>query len=187
MMQNDEFGPAISRMAAEIERLEDEASELKRTVNRLCGFAGRDAMYHDVDRREAADLSSLRRDQFFGVPLARAVRQYLEMRGDPKRGGLGATSVNDIHAALLQGGFDFQTKNDENAKRGLRVSLSKNTAAFTRVPGTGEAVYGLREWYPNVKDPKHVPSDFGEADDASAEEEEPESNDSNPPTQDENN
>ena len=30
----------------------------------------------------------------------------------------------------------------------------KNTSAFTRVGGVGEAKYGLKDWYPAAKEPK---------------------------------
>ena len=163
MASADEFAPAINRMAQEIQRLEEEAAEIKRTVNKMCEFAGRGPMYMDADVSKANDISNMRRDQFFGVPLATAVRQYLEMRGDPKAGGLGAATVNEVYTALGQGGFDFPASTEENAKRGLRVSLSKNTAAFTRVTSAGEAAYGLREWYPAVKD-KPSSNDDDEAD-----------------------
>lgn len=150
MSPGDEFAPAIARMMADVRRLEDEANELKRTVNKLCQYANRPPAYSVADTK-VPDVFNIRRDQFYGVPLATAVREYLSMRGDPKTGGLGATTVNEIFAALKEGGFAFDTKNDENAKRGLRISLAKNVAAFTKVPGIGEGAFGLTEWYPTVK------------------------------------
>lgn len=153
MSGEDAFAPAINRMVEELARLEGEASELKKTINKLCGFAGRPPMFQVVEPSRV-NISSLRRDQFFGVPLATAVKQFLEMRGDPKAGGLGAATINEVYDALVSGGFDFQTSNGENAKRALRSSLSKNTAAFVRVGGSGDAAYGLKEWYPAVRDQK---------------------------------
>ena len=155
---DDTFAPAINKLLEEVKRLEEEAAEAKRTINKLCGFANRTPMFPDVEN-SAVSLQIMRRDQFFGVPLATAVKQYLEMRGDPKTGGQGAATVNEVFAALKQGGFAFETKNDENAKRALRVSLSKNTAAFVRVAGAGEAAYGLKEWYPAAKEVKTQSAD----------------------------
>jgi hypothetical protein len=153
-MANDEsMTPAINKLAEEIKRHEDAANDLKRTVNKLCEFAGRGPMYVISDTQKL-NLGAMRRDQFFGVAMATAVKQFLDMRGDPKTGGMGAATVGEIFEALQQGGFDFQTRNEDNAKRGLRASLSKNTRDFTRVAGQGDAAYGLREWYPAVKDTK---------------------------------
>ena len=85
----------------------------------------------------------------FTVSLcASAVREILEMR---KAGGLGAASVNEIYDMLVTGGFHFDAKDDENAKRSLRISLTKNSALFHRVPN---GQYGLLSWYPAVKTPK---------------------------------
>nr|WP_281720028.1 hypothetical protein [Nitrosomonas nitrosa] len=153
MSGEDSFSPAINRMVEEVNRLESELAEVKKTVNKLCGYAGRAALYQNIEAQRAHS-GAFRRDQFFGVPLATGVKQFLEMRGDPKAGGLGAATINEIYDALISGGYDFQTKNEDNAKRALRSSVSKNTAAFVRVGGSGDAAYGLKEWYPAVRDPK---------------------------------
>ena len=82
--------------------------------------------------------SSILPDQFYNKPLATAVREVLEMR---KRRP--ATS-QEIHAALKTGGFAFESRDDENAMRGMAVSISKNTALFARLPN---GLIGLNEWY----------------------------------------
>lgn len=155
--EQDHFGPAINQMVVEIEKLDREAGELKRAVNKMCELGGRAPMYK-VDDSQAKGTASLRRDHFFGVPLATAVRQFLVMRGDPKAGGQGAATVNEIYSALVKGGFSFETKSALNAKRGLRVSLSKNTQTFTRVGGEGEDAYGLAEWYPAAREGREARS-----------------------------
>jgi hypothetical protein len=93
----------------------------------------------------------MRRDQFYGVPLATAIREYLQMR---RASNLGPATVNDIHAALVSGGFVFETRNEANAKRALYISLGKNTLMFHKLPsGTdATAVFGLKEWYPRTKE-----------------------------------
>jgi hypothetical protein len=147
----DEFAPAIRRLQADIQSKEAEIIGLKKTVNTLCGYAGQPALYQVADMERSADITQLRRDQFYGVPLASAVKDYLRMRGDPKSGGSGAATVNEIFGALKAGGFHFDTKVDDNAKRNLRISLSKNVTAFHRVPGDGDGAYGLTDWYPAAK------------------------------------
>ena len=140
----DEFSKIVGRLLKSIDELEASVIQKKRLVNELCDEYGQPPRYADLDKDRAPSVSSIRRDQFHGRPMATASREYLEMRGPSDRGGLGAASVNEIYAALLQGGYMFETKNDLNAKRGLREALSKNTTAFRRV---GDA-YGLAEWYP---------------------------------------
>lgn len=154
MVNSDEFSPAIRRLQKDIAAKEAEVLGLKQTVNTLCGYGGLPPIYPNLEKVSVTDLATLRRDQFFGVPLATAVKDYLSLRGDPKSGGAGAATVNEIFSALKEGGFAFDAKNDENAKRGLRISLAKNVAAFRKVPGSGEGAFGLAEWYPAAKAPK---------------------------------
>lgn len=159
MAPSEEFTPAIRRLQQDIQAKEAEILGLKQTVNTLSGYAGMPPVYSNLENTPSAELGSLRRDQFFGVPLATAVKDYLNMRGDPKAGGVGAATVNEIFAALKEGGFAFDAKNDENAKRGLRISLAKNVSAFRKVPGAGEGAFGLADWYPAAKAPKEQDAD----------------------------
>jgi len=140
------IGPILKN----IEKLEAELLSDKKLVNELLVRNGQAPRFTDIGRSSTPSISSIRRDQFHGRPLATAGREYLEMRGPSDRGGLGAASVNEIYEALLQGGYTFDTKNDLNAKRGLREALSKNTPVFRRV---GDA-YGLTEWYPKGARPE---------------------------------
>src|SRR5438132_8921727 len=61
-----------------------------------------------------------------------------------KASGGGAASVETIYQALKAGGYRFDTKNEENARNGVRISLRKNSATFHKLPN-GE--YGLCSWY----------------------------------------
>jgi hypothetical protein len=149
----DVFLPAINSLVVDIDKLDVEAAELKRTVNKLCVKAGLPPRYADtgpggIGSGGGFRPGSLKSDQFYGKPQATAVREYMDMRGAPGSGGLGAASVRDIYLALKEGGFAFDTKNDANAMRGLRISLAKNSAVFHKLPN-GQV--GLRAWYPNAK------------------------------------
>jgi hypothetical protein len=148
-MSNDdgEFNSVIGRLIKTIDELEGALAQKKRLVNELCKEYGRPLRFDEVESVRSRGVGTLKRDQFYGKPLATAIREYLEMRGPSDRGGLGAASVNEIFGALTEGGFKFDTKNEANAKRGLRIGLSKNTVTFHRV---GES-YGLLEWYPNAR------------------------------------
>lgn len=148
---SDDPGGTITRMVGEVDRLEGQAKQMKLAVNAVCLLYDRPMIYTDIESAARKGLAGIGKDQFYGVPQATAVRAYLQMRGDTKAGGQGAASVNEIYDALQSGGFKFEVKNDENAKRGLRISLAKNAAAFHKLPN---GTFGLSEWYPNARAPR---------------------------------
>jgi len=125
----------------------------KRSINHLCEIEGTPIPFPEADREDgdSPTIGSMRRDEFYGVALATAIRRYLEMR---RSSGMGPATVQDMYEALVAGGFRFETKNTDNAKRGLYISLAKNTAVFHKLPGGDNdqgAIFGLLEWYPNAK------------------------------------
>lgn len=121
----------------------------KKLINQLCEMANTPPRYANVEAENKSGPSlSIRSDQFYGQPQATCVRVILEMR---KALDKGPATINEIYDALQQGGFAFDTKNDENAKRGLRISVAKNTALFHKLPN---GRIGLLEWYPNAKNSK---------------------------------
>jgi hypothetical protein len=142
--QDGSFEPVVHRLVKSIEELEAQVTQKKRLVNELCREYGQPPRFVDVDAPKASTISARGRDVFYGRPLATVMREFLESRGPSAKGGLGAASVNEIYDALLAGGFKFDAKDEANAKRGLRIALSKNTTTFHKV---GSA-YGLSEWYP---------------------------------------
>jgi hypothetical protein len=141
---NKTLDQAIDEIVADIGKLEAQIREKKTTVNTLCGVAGREKMYQ-LDEPEQAVPSRIRPDQFYGQPLASAVRIILEMR---KQQNLGAATNNEIYDALTAGGYTFNTKSDDVARASLRNSLSKNTVTFHKLPN---GRFGLLSWYPNAK------------------------------------
>jgi hypothetical protein len=137
--------PAINRLVGDIDRRDAETAEMKRTVNRLCDYAGLPAKYSQVeDPNAGAHGIRIMPGQFYQRALATAVGDYLKMRGDPNKGGMGPGTISEIYAALLEGGFQFDAKSDDTAKRALSISLAKNTQTFERLP-TGQI--GLKTWY----------------------------------------
>jgi hypothetical protein len=142
----------LNGLVRDVDELLAKADQKKQLINQICADRGLPARYSDVGggRPTSLGVGSIRRDQFHGRKMATAIREYLQLRGASDRGGLGAANINEIYAALLEGGFTFDTKNDLNAKRGLRDALSKNTLAFHRV---GDS-YGLTEWYPKPPRPE---------------------------------
>jgi hypothetical protein len=138
------FEPIVNRLVKAVEELEAQITQKKRLVNELCREFHQPVRYPDADAPKVSSSGHFGRDVFYGRPLATVMREVLEARGPSNRGGLGAATVTEIYDALAAGGFKFETKDEANAKRGLRIALAKNTANFHRV---GDA-YGLAEWYP---------------------------------------
>lgn len=141
-MQN-EFMVVINRYEEELSKHIQEAKRLRATINDLCRMAGLPERYPGATtEHESTGGPGIKSDQFYGRALATVVREYLELR---KAAGQGAATVSEIYDALKAGDYKFDAKTVENAKRGLRISLSKNTTTFHRLPS---GRYGLREWYP---------------------------------------
>jgi hypothetical protein len=159
---------AIDEIVAEIGKLEAEIRDKKKTVNTLCGVAGRDEMFM-LDAPEASVPTRIRPDQFYGQPLATAVRTILEMR---KAQNLGAATVKEIFETLTAGGYTFNTKSDDVAHASLRNSLAKNTVTFHKLPN---GRFGMLSWYPNAKAAKPASNGASAAaDEAAADEDEEE-------------
>jgi hypothetical protein len=135
---------AISDLTQEITAAEAAVRKKKDTVNTLCGVIGRPPAYQ-IDTPESVVPTAIRPDQFYGQPLATAVRIILEMR---RAANLGAGSNNEIYDSLVAGGYQFNTKSEDVARASLRNSIAKNTVAFHKLPN---GRFGLVGWYPNVK------------------------------------
>jgi hypothetical protein len=63
-------------------------------------------------------------------------------------------SAEEVLRGLQDGGFDFDAqgwKLEKNRLRALAISLSKNSAIFTKLPN---GLFGLAKWYPGAKRPK---------------------------------
>jgi len=124
----------------------DEANKLKKLVNELCREAEVGIRYPNIS--EAGNISAIRADQFYGLPLMAAIRSYLEIR---KSSGLGAATAVDIYRAIKDGGYKFDTKNEDNARIGVGNTLRKSSSVFHRLPN---GQYGLLSWYPSAKAPE---------------------------------
>jgi hypothetical protein len=148
----------IAGLTAEIAALDAEAKKKKETVNTLCGVIGRAPAY-TIEDAATVIPTQIRSDQFYGQPLAASVRTILEMR---RAQNLGAATVSEIYDVLTAGGYEFDTKSDDIARKSLRNSLAKNTALFHKLPN---GQFGLLSWYPNAKKPK-AGSSAGQNDDS---------------------
>lgn len=126
------------------------ATKFKIAINQLAEVDGKPTPYPDVDAHQTAGAPAakpaakgvqVRSDEFYGRALSTCVREVLQMR---KTAGLGPASIEDIYAVMKDGGYAFESKDVENAMRGLGVSITKNSALFARLPS---GLIGLVEWY----------------------------------------
>ena len=148
----------IDKINAQIANLEEQIASAKKTINGLCVMEGEPPLYPDVEARRSSAGAAFRGDQFFGKPVATAVKEILEQRGARN---LGAISLNELFEVMKSGGFEFDNNNDPIAKRNLAITLAKNPA-FTKVPSNG--FIGLSQWYPNVKKKKDAKNNGTEPD-----------------------
>lgn len=144
----------IAEKTAEISADEAALLQKKEMVNMLCKADGRSPIFAIQD--VTAVPTRIRSDQFYGQPLASSVRTILEMR---KQQDLGAATVNEIFDSLIAGGYEFDTKSDDIARKSLRNSLSKNNILFHKLPN---GRFGMLAWYPNAKKAKVSPSSLTE-------------------------
>lgn len=133
---------AIAELEAKLAEQLKSAAKTKSGINQLAELAGLPPPYPDIE--EAVGPSAIRSDQFYGKAMHTAMRELLELRGTAR----GPATVNEIFDALKAGGYQFDTKSDDNAKRVIRITLTKNSTVFHKLPN---GPYGLLAWYPNAK------------------------------------
>jgi hypothetical protein len=141
----DHVKKTIVDATTHLRALEQQVKQQKLLINGLHRMAGLPEAFAEADIAETCSTGGIRSDQFYGQPLATVVRTILDLR---KAGNLGAASVAEIYSAMVQGGYRFETENEENRKRALRISLSKNPIFHKLQNGR----YGLRQWYPAIKE-----------------------------------
>ena len=172
---------AIGDLTAKLQQQMNEVSETKKAINVLMKMVGKDPMFPDENPEQVGASFNIEPDQYYGRPLATCVQEYLEAR--KKATGKKAIQVEDILAALEQGGFDFKAAGwrDNDRLRSLSISLAKNNKVFHRLPN---GWFGLLSWYPDVvakKEPKGKPGSTATAEASQADEadEKPEGGDAN--------
>jgi len=149
---SDDIRNTIEVLAKKVAAKEEEANKLKKLINELCAEENIQVRYPNIVE-VSGSLGALRADQFYGQTLTAAIRNYLEQR---KASGLGAASLNDIYAAIRDGGYKFESKNEDNAKISVGNTLRKSSSIFHRLPN---GQYGLLVWYPSAKaKPEEVPT-----------------------------
>jgi hypothetical protein len=132
----------IRSLRTKIEDHEAAARKIKVTINQLLELDGKPPAYSDADLQAAPTLLNIRKDQFFGKPLATCVKLILEARGAANQGG---ATTEELFEILKSGGYDFGSR-PGHGLRNLGITIGKNMA-FQRTPN---GLWGLREWYPEA-------------------------------------
>jgi hypothetical protein len=148
---------AIDEVQQRIVALQKEVTAQKRAVNILCGIVGREPLYAGADIEESHHQTATTRDLYYGQDIADVIEDILRRR---KQASKGSATVSEIYDAMKAGGFRFDAKNDDNAKRGVYISLGRN-AKFHKLP---DGSYGLALWYPAIKVKKAKNGDDAEGD-----------------------
>lgn len=148
----DELIAEVSVVEAEIAAKLAEVAPLKLAANALAKKVGMAEPFTDVSspavtHAPRARVISWRSDQFFNRPLADSVVEILDTR--KASGKEGPADMDEIFEALKAGGYRFTGGgSDENSKRAVKISLTKNNAYFAKI---GDNSFGLRRWYPAGK------------------------------------
>ena len=137
----------IEKVQSQIADLEQQIERKKAFINELCDLAELPPIYELSNAAQSHGFVT-QPDAYYGKPTATAVTLILEKRKNAK---VGAATINELYDELCRGGFHFEAKNAENAKRGLNNMLGKNPK-FHRLPN---GTYGLREWYENIREKKN--------------------------------
>ncbi|MET4293638.1 hypothetical protein ABIB06_004710 [Bradyrhizobium sp. LB8.2] len=143
-----EFDPAIAAMERRREEALAGVADLERTINHLCKEAGYPPRYNEATVSNATKVTQISDDTFYGMKQTPAMRAYLEMR---KAQGLGPANTREIYDALVQGGYQFESKTPDIAMVGMRALLRTQPLVFHRLP---QGTWGLAAWYPDAKKPK---------------------------------
>lgn len=147
---SDHIDQLISDATAKLREQEKAVADTKKFINQVCQFAGRPPAYSDAELvvEDGGSVSFVvTRNAFYGKPLAKCVREFLKGR---ERGATKEATLEEIMEALRAGSYDLESvsKDKDGQKRGVAISLAKNSQAFHRLPN-GD--WGLTEWYPNIR------------------------------------
>jgi hypothetical protein len=135
---------AIQALKQRVEQKAKELMDAKKAVNQVCISMGEKPIY-ETTGDEIGLSSDLKGHEYYMKPLATVITNILERRGEQN----GPMTVKEIYEQMKAGGYLFETKNDENAMRNIRISMAKNTQTFHKLPN---GKFGLLKWFPDLKE-----------------------------------
>lgn len=122
-----------------------EADETRRMINQLLKYLGREPRHKLEGEAGAAVGVALRGDEYVGKVQQQAVRLILERR---RAAGVAPSTLDEIYGDLREGGYQFEAKDAEIAKKGIHNMMTKASSTFFRLQN---GKWGLRAWYPGAK------------------------------------
>jgi hypothetical protein len=131
---------AVRILLARLQHRTEETTLLEKVISCIQQELNQEPVWTGYSKRLTSLTGrGLRKDLFYGKPLATAVQQYLELRDE-------AMGVEEILSGLWEGGFDVLVlgSNAEERLSNLTLSLGKNTKTFHRLPNNA---FGLLLWY----------------------------------------
>lgn len=148
---SDHFLKTIEALEAKMAERDTEHARWKfktqSTINELCDLADLPPKY-DLSAGEpgaapssGAGIGAIRPDEYYGKPLATAVKMALTHLKSVNRA---PASIETIYEVLHSGGFDFPNRARDAAIQGLSVSIGKNSDSFVKLQS---GLIGVREWY----------------------------------------
>jgi hypothetical protein len=146
----DHYDAIIRDAEEKLAAQESAVTDTKKFINQVLEFAGRPLRYDSTDFASSGvgvqgkRSLEITRNHFYGKQLATCVRDYLERR--MASGVVREATLDEIIGALEQGNYDLKKhgNNRETQRRGVAITLAKNTKAFHKLPN-GD--FGLEEWY----------------------------------------
>lgn len=141
-----ELNAAIKKLQEQLEDKMMEVMKIKKAINVMRSAIGEEPLYDEVEEKTQTTNKALRRDQYFGMPLAKAVKEVIRAKGE-------AMSPQDILDQLQLGGFDFPEswKKKGQYLRYLAISIGKNRYDFVPVEVKDGTIWGIWEFYPGKK------------------------------------
>jgi hypothetical protein len=144
-MKDESFDRVIEMLKHKVEVKEKELIDAKKAVNQFCVLVGENPAYDIDESVESSGINlSLKGHEYYMQPLAKVINDILKRANGP-------ATIKEIYDQMVAGGYKFDAKNDDNAQRGVRISVMKNVAKFHKLPN---GKFGLTEWFPELKESK---------------------------------
>lgn len=141
---------AIEVLKQKVEQQAKALNDAKKAVNQFCVLIGEQPVYEISGEPEIGQIATnLKGHEYYMKGLATVIGDILERRGVNN----GPMTIKEIYEQMKAGGYKFETKSDDNAMRNIRISMTKNSVTFHKLPN---GKFGLVKWFPELKEKKQA-------------------------------